>query len=104
MSAARVPLFAMVWMLSILGLTPLRAGAQVTCGPASVFGPGASYASGSYPTNATIGDFYRDGAPDIAVSNYSGASIALFRNTGGGTSAAASIISAGEPSRAMRWS
>lgn len=52
------------------------------------FTPLAPHATGLYPGAMAIGDFDRDGRPDVAVVNPEENSIQVFRGTGGGDFAA----------------
>ncbi len=43
--------------------------------------PKVDFATGSYPLGVAIGDVDADGKPDVVVTNYSGATVSVFRNT-----------------------
>ncbi len=45
------------------------------------FEAGVSFGTGAYPTKIALGDFDGDNKKDIAVTNYSGKSISILRNT-----------------------
>jgi hypothetical protein len=49
------------------------------------FAPSVFYDTGDRPYWLATGDFNGDGLPDVAVTNYFGASISVFLNVGGGT-------------------
>ncbi len=49
------------------------------------FGGQTNYPTGSSPRSVAVGDFNRDGFPDLAVVNLSGNSISVLTNTGTGS-------------------
>lgn len=48
---------------------------------ASSFSSRVDFAAGSNPVSVAIGDLNGDGKPDLAVTNFSSASVSVFRNT-----------------------
>ncbi len=49
-----------------------------------VFGPTVNYQSAAQATDVAVGDFNRDGKPDLVVTNQTG-NVSVFLNQGGGT-------------------
>lgn len=47
------------------------------------FAPRLAFATGSHPIAIAVGDLNADGSPDLAVANFFGHSISLFRNKSG---------------------
>jgi hypothetical protein len=50
-----------------------------------VFGPTVNYPSYDQATDVAVGDFNRDGKPDLVVTNQSTGNVSVFLNQGGGT-------------------
>jgi hypothetical protein len=50
-----------------------------------VFGPTVNYQSADQATDVAVGDFNRDGKPDLVVTNQSTGNVSVFLNQGGGT-------------------
>jgi hypothetical protein len=63
------------------------------------FAAKVDYATGPRPWSVAIGDLDNDGRPDLAVSNYSGSTVSVLRNSGNGTFAAKTDYAAGPQPR-----
>ncbi|MCX6273010.1 MAG: FG-GAP-like repeat-containing protein [Bacteroidetes bacterium] len=54
---------------------------NLTAAGVMAFAPKVTFTTGSSPYGLTVGDLDGDGKPDLAVSNYNGSSMSIFRNT-----------------------
>lgn len=71
--------------------TPTSTHLPVYCGTVSSFAPAVTYPTGLLPSWVAIGDFNRDGHPDLATANTScnGSTTSVLLNNGNGTFGAA---------------
>src|SRR4051794_31078154 len=73
------------------GLAAPFAALTTVCSTAS-FGPATNFAVGTYPEAVAVGDFNRDGNPDLVTANYSSNNLTVRLGNGtGGFGAAASL-------------
>src|SRR5438132_14206788 len=54
------------------------------------------YAAGTNPASVAVGDFNRDGVPDVAVANYGSNTVSVLLGNGDGTFQPARTFAAGD--------
>ena len=67
------------------------------------FQAAVSYAVGSNPVAATLGDFNGDGRLDLAAANYNGSNVSILLGNGDGTFAGAVITRWVPGPTTLRW-
>lgn len=80
--------------LLVIGLIGLIGAAPVF---AQSFAPPVSYAVGTHPYDAELGDFNGDGKPDLAVANNGTSNISVLLGNGDGTFGAKTDYDVGQP-------
>jgi hypothetical protein len=84
------------WRLAVVGAIALCAGTALA---ARVDFSIKKYSVGPAPNSTAVGDFNRDGLPDLAVANFQGNGISILRGKDGGAfKAAVDYMTGGNPS------
>ena len=86
----------------LAGLCNLSQGAgPATAAPALDFAVAVQYTAGDVPVSVAVGDFDRDGNPDMAVANHNSHNVSVLLGNGDGTFQAAVNYAAGNAPRSV---